>query len=131
MASTLFLLLQQLDACNPSAPIIYGTLRAPGTFLPGTPPRYKLLPGNYVITWVYNDGNGNVSSQPQNITVLADTFAPVALCKPGFTIDLDGLTGQASINVNQIDNGSHDMNDCGSITVGLSAKVPLIVMIRV
>ena len=109
------------DACNPSAPIIYGTPSAPvGQFLPGTPPRYKLLPGNYVITWVYNDGNGNVSSQPQNITVLPDTFPPVALCKPGFTINLSGVTGEAGINVGQINNNSFDMNDCGMITLGIS-----------
>ncbi|MBK8555090.1 MAG: hypothetical protein IPL65_04640 [Lewinellaceae bacterium] len=39
-------------------------------------------PSNYVVTWIYDDGNGNQSSQLQNITVLEDTFKPIALCKP-------------------------------------------------
>ncbi|WP_343762902.1 HYR domain-containing protein [Gangjinia marincola] len=34
------------------------------------------LPGSYVITWDYDDGNGNVSSQTQNV-IIEDTMAPV------------------------------------------------------
>ncbi len=71
------------DPCNPEADTIYGTPSAQvGQFLNTDPPSYNLMPGNYVITWVYNDGNGNISTQPQNITVLADIFPPVSICKP-------------------------------------------------
>ncbi len=107
------------DPCNPNAPIIYGSPSTPvGTFIPGTPPKYNLTPGNYVITWVYNDGNGNISTQAQNITVLNDIFPPVALCKPPFSVNLNNL-GLATISVAQIDNGSNDPNDCGPITFSL------------
>lgn len=108
------------DPCNPNAPVIYGTPSTPvGMFIPGTPPKYNLMPGNYVITWNYNDGNGNIATQPQNITVLNDIYPPVALCDAPFTINLDNA-GNASITVPQIDNGSYDPNDCGPITLGLS-----------
>lgn len=36
-----------------------------------TDPLSYSLPGNYVIHWNYNDGNGNISSQNQNIIVTA------------------------------------------------------------
>jgi len=34
-----------------------------------TNPLTYSIPGNYTITWNYNDGNGNTSSQTQNITI--------------------------------------------------------------
>lgn len=108
------------DPCNPTATVIYGSPSAPvGQFVPGTPPRYNLLVGNYVITWVYNDGNGNISTQPQNITVLADVFPPVAVCKKSLTLDLNAA-GMASLTTAQVDSGSVDLNDCGMITLALS-----------
>jgi hypothetical protein len=108
------------DACNPNNPIIYGSPSTPvGMFIPGTPPKYNLMPGLYVITWVYNDGNGNISTQAQNITVLADVFPPKALCKPNLTINLD-TAGNASITTAQIDNGSFDQNACGAITLSVN-----------
>ena len=108
------------DPCNPGAPVIYGTPSTPvGIFLPGPPPRYNLLPGNYVITWVYNDGNGNVSTQPQNITILNDIFPPVAICKPAFTINLSPL-GDVGVGLSQINNGSFDPNNCGVLSYDVS-----------
>ncbi len=108
------------DPCNPGAPIIYGTPSTQvGIFIPGTPPRYNLLPGNYVITWVYNDGNGNVSTQPQNITVLNDIFPPVAICRPGFTVNLSAQ-GTVGVSLSQINNGSFDPNDCGALSFNVS-----------
>lgn len=107
------------DPCNPAATVIYGTPSAPvGNFLPGTPPRYNLMPGNYVITWVYNDGNGNISTQPQNITVLNDIFPPVAKCKKPFTLNLSA-SGMAALTTAQIDSGSVDLNKCGPVTLSL------------
>ena len=104
------------DPCNPEADTIYGTPSAQvGQFLNTDPPSYNLMPGNYVITWVYNDGNGNISTQPQNITVLADVFPPVAICKSD-SVNLDA-TGSYTIAASQLDNGSFDQNDCGPITL--------------
>lgn len=108
------------DPCNPAADTIYATPSTPvGMFIPGTPPRYNLMPGSYVITWLYNDGNGNISSQPQNITVLEDIFPPVAQCEAALTIDLDAL-GKASINTSMIDSLSYDPQMCGPITLSLN-----------
>lgn len=108
------------DPCNPSAPIIYGTPSAPvGTLIPGTPPMYNLLTGNYVITWVYDDGNGNITTQLQNITVLADVFPPEAKCKGTVNLNLN-TAGQVSITAATIDNGSNDPNNCGAITLSAS-----------
>lgn len=36
----------------------------------GSPLTYS-LPGNYTITWNYNDGNGNTETQTQNVTITA------------------------------------------------------------
>ena len=106
-----------LDPCNPAADTIYATPSTPvGTFIPGTPPMYNLLPGNYVITWVYNDGNGNISTQPQNITVLNDVFPPTALCVPDITVNLLP-SGDVLILPNQLDAGSFDPNGCGPLTL--------------
>jgi len=103
------------DPCNPLADTIYGTPSAQvGEFLNTDPPSYNLMPGNYVITWVYNDGNGNISTQPQNITVLADIFPPVAICKSD-SVNLSA-GGTFTIAAGQLDNGSFDQNDCGPIT---------------
>ncbi|TNE69466.1 MAG: HYR domain-containing protein [Bacteroidetes bacterium] len=110
-----------LDPCNPGADTIYGTPSTPvGTFLNTNPPSYQLNPGNYVITWVYNDGNGNISTQPQNITVLTDIFPPVAICVPNLTVSLDPVTGEVGISPTQINNGSYDPNDCGPLTFSVS-----------
>ena len=108
-----------LDPCNPSD-TIWGTPSTPlGTLLNTTLPSYFLNAGNYIITWVYNDGNGNISTQQQFITLLADNFPPVALCKPGFTLNLDGA-GNASVNLLQIDNGSNDPYACGPTSTTIS-----------
>ncbi len=110
-----------LDPCNPSADTIYGTPSTPvGTFLNTNPPSYQLNPGNYVITWVYNDGNGNISTQPQNITVLNDVFPPVAICVSNLTVDLHPTTGKAPISASMLNNGSFDPNNCGPLTFSVS-----------
>jgi hypothetical protein len=110
-----------LDPCNPAADTIFGSPSTPvGTFLNTNPPSYQLNPGNYVITWVYNDGNGNISTQPQNITVLNDIFPPVAICVPNLTVNLSGTTGKAGISATQLNNGSFDPNDCGPLTFSVS-----------
>lgn len=109
-----------IDPCNPNATIIYGTPSAPvGMFIPGTPPRYNLLPGNYVITWIYNDGNGNISSQVQKITVLNDIFPPVAQCRATYTVNLTAA-GNFGLTAAELDLGSFDPNACGPITLSVT-----------
>ena len=108
-----------IDACNANDSI-WGTPSASvGQFLNTDPPSYFLNPGNYVITWAYNDGNGNISTQQQFISFLNDNFPPEAKCKPAFNLNLDP-SGFASINLGLIDNGSNDPNACGPITRALN-----------
>lgn len=110
-----------LDPCNPAADTIYGTPSTPvGSFLNTNPPSYQLNPGSYVITWNYNDGNGNISTQPQNITVLNDVFPPVAICVANLTVDLDPITGLAGILPTQLNNGSFDPNQCGPLSFSVT-----------
>ena len=63
---------------------ITGTTNAPLAFT---------TQGTYNITWTYNDGNGNTSSQNQTV-VVADTIAPVAN-----VTSLPTVTGQCSASV--------------------------------
>jgi hypothetical protein len=71
--------------------------------------------GTTIVTWTYDDGNGNTSTQTQNI-IIDDTTAPVAICQ-NITVDLNG-TGNASIVASDIDGGSND--NCGSVTLSAS-----------
>jgi len=64
--------------------------------------------GITVVTWAYDDGNGNTSTQTQNV-VIDDVTVPVALAQ-NITITLDD-NGEASISESDIDNGSTD--NCG------------------
>ncbi|MEO6757889.1 MAG: hypothetical protein ABIO24_00440, partial [Saprospiraceae bacterium] len=108
-----------LDACNPNDSI-YGTPSTPvGSFLNTYPPSYLLTPGNYVITWSYNDGNGNISTQQQFITLLNDIYPPEAKCKPGFTLNLSAA-GAAAITTSDIDAGSNDPDGCGPIGLAIN-----------
>jgi hypothetical protein len=68
-----------------------------------------------VVTWTYDDGNGNTSTQTQNV-VIDDITAPVALCQD-ISVALDSGTGLASIIPSQIDNGSTD--NCGTSNLSL------------
>lgn len=108
-----------LDACNPNDSI-WGTPSTPvGTFLNTYPPSYFLTTGNYVITWSYNDGNGNISTQQQFITLLNDVFPPEAKCKPAFTLNLSPA-GAASITTADVNNGSNDPDGCGPIGLAIN-----------
>ncbi|MBK9338585.1 MAG: HYR domain-containing protein [Lewinellaceae bacterium] len=110
-----------LDPCNPAADTIYATPSTPvGSFLNTNPPSYQLNPGSYVITWAYNDGNGNISNQPQNITVLNDVFPPVAICLANLTVDLHPVTGKAAIDPGVLNLNSFDPNMCGPLTFSVS-----------
>jgi hypothetical protein len=60
--------------------------------------------GTYTINWVYNDGNGNSSSQTQTV-IVKDNVSPVVKTRP-LTVTL--VNGVATINASQVDNGSTD-----------------------
>ena len=118
------------DCANGTGAVIYGTpggvSAIPIQTLPGNPGvviKYKVTspPGSYFITWSYDDGNGNNSSQLQQLIINPDNDPPVARCKNTLTsITLN--PGTASISPNQIDAdggsfnpllGSYDPDRCG------------------
>ena len=61
--------------------------------------------GTHVITWSFDDGNGNAITANQNV-IVNDTIAPIAVAQD-FTITLDEF-GSATITADDIDNGSSD-----------------------
>ncbi|HFA50560.1 MAG TPA: HYR domain-containing protein [Bacteroidetes bacterium] len=61
--------------------------------------------GTHTITWNFDDGNGNVSMQTQDV-VIDDVTNPVAMCQD-ITVQLSA-SGQASIVAADVDNGSSD-----------------------
>ena len=46
-------------------------------------PLHYSLPGNYVIIWKYDDGNGNISTQNQNVTIISEPL-PIANAAQNF-----------------------------------------------
>jgi gliding motility-associated-like protein len=71
--------------------------------------------GTTVVTWTYTDGEGNTSTQTQNI-VIDDTTAPVAIVQD-ITVYLDS-NGEVIISTLDIDDGSID-NCSGDLTFDL------------
>jgi len=67
-----------------------------------------------VVTWTYDDGNGNTSIQLQNV-VLDDVTAPVVITQ-NITVTLDD-NGEFSISESDINNGSTD--NCGIASMSL------------
>ena len=111
-----------------------------------TNPLTYSIPGNYIITWNYNDGNGNTSSQTQNITissvVLPTLTSPQQFCiQQNATLNnivisgqnikwYDAATGGNLLpNTTPLQNGtnyyaSQTINGCES------ARVPVLVTIQ-
>ncbi|REE08247.1 putative secreted protein (Por secretion system target) [Winogradskyella pacifica] len=71
--------------------------------------------GTTVITWTYDDGNGNTFTQTQNV-IITDTTPPVVVCQ-NISITLDA-GGNATINATDIDNGSTD--NCAIASMSLN-----------
>lgn len=75
----------------------------------------------YFVTWSYNDGNGNVSTQLQKVTICPDVLPPVAKCKntvtnitlAPFNVTLTPQMIDAD-NGNFTINGSHDPDNCSA-----------------
>ncbi|MCX6294595.1 MAG: T9SS type A sorting domain-containing protein [Bacteroidetes bacterium] len=66
-------------------------------------------PGVHVITWKFDDGNGNISTQTQNVTI-NDTLAPVA-----DLATLPDVTGECSVTVTGIPTAT---DNCAGIITG-------------
>ena len=71
--------------------------------------------GTTIVTWTYEDENGNLTTQTQNV-IIEDTEVPTAVCQD-LTVELDA-SGSATITPDQIDNGSSD--NCGTVTLSLN-----------
>jgi hypothetical protein len=69
--------------------------------------------GTYVVTWSFNDGNGNISTATQNV-IVKDNTAPVVITQ-NLTIPL--VNGTATITAAQINNGSSD--NCGVASISI------------
>lgn len=82
--------LQAPTAVDCNGTLIYGVATISGaTYMPGPPPSYILTPNNYVINWVYNDGNGNLETQLQIVQVTADNVVPVLNCPANVSTTTD------------------------------------------
>ncbi|WP_207764281.1 immunoglobulin-like domain-containing protein [Hanstruepera neustonica] len=94
------------DGCNGT---LTGTTSDPTTYN---------TQGAYVITWTFDDGNGNSINVNQNV-VINDTVDPVANCQ-NITVPLSDATGTATITPSQINNGSTDNCNLSNLTYSLS-----------
>ncbi|WP_203459212.1 LamG-like jellyroll fold domain-containing protein [Lacinutrix sp. WUR7] len=70
--------------------------------------------GTTIVTWTFNDGNGNTVTQTQNV-IITDTTPPIAICQ-NITVTLD-VTGSVTVLATDIDNGSTD--NCGIQSISL------------
>ncbi len=70
--------------------------------------------GTYSVTWNYDDGNGNVSSQVQTV-IIRDMTPPVAQCK-NYILNLSG--GSGTLQASDVDDGSFD--NCGIASMSVS-----------
>jgi hypothetical protein len=70
--------------------------------------------GTTVVTWTYDDGNGNTSTQTQNV-IINDVTLPTVKGQ-NITVALDEY-GEVSIDVSMIENGSTD--NCGISVIEL------------
>ncbi|TYA54308.1 LamG-like jellyroll fold domain-containing protein [Formosa maritima] len=105
--------------CSATAPIPTTTDNCGGTIIGTTsnPTTYNTQ-GAHIITWNFNDGNGNSINVDQTVFI-NDTIDPVAVCQ-NLTVSLDDTTGTATITASQINNGSTDNCGTGSLTYTLS-----------
>ncbi len=96
--------------CNGT--VIYGTATITGaTYLPngcgpGQPGYLINGPNNYAILWTYDDGNGNIATQTQQVNILPDTTPPTLSCPNNVVVNTDpGLcttTGIAGLTMTEI-----------------------------
>jgi gliding motility-associated-like protein len=70
--------------------------------------------GTTVVTWTFDDGNGNTTTQSQNV-IINDVTNPVAVCN-NLEVTLD-LSGSATITAAEVDGGSTDNCGIASVTI--------------
>ena len=68
-----------------------------------------------VVTWTYDDGNGNTSTQTQNV-VITDDVDPIAVAQD-ITVDLAG-NNSVTILASDINNGSND--NCSAVSLSIT-----------
>lgn len=96
--------------CNGN--VIYGTASIAGATLlpdgcgPGMPGYLINAAGNYAISWIYDDGNGNFTQQSQQVDLFDDTTNPTLNCPTNKVVNTDpGLctaTGIPGIDMTEI-----------------------------
>jgi subtilisin-like proprotein convertase family protein len=86
----------------------------------GTPPSGSTFPvGDTLVTLSVTDSDGNTATCDFTVTVI-DNEAPVAVCQD-LTLDLDPVTGTATITGADVDNGSTDNCGIASMTLDISS----------
>ena len=72
------------------------------------------VPGNYTVTWTYDDGNGNTTTQTQNVIVAPDLIPPTIICMNDTTISssADSCGAVFSFSMPQV------TDNCGSNYIG-------------
>jgi hypothetical protein len=61
-------------------------------------PTTYTVAGSYVVHWTYDDGNGNSSTQTQNVTVNPDPIAPTIVCVNDTTVSSESDVCGATVN---------------------------------
>ncbi|MCI5191340.1 MAG: hypothetical protein D3905_16480, partial [Candidatus Electrothrix sp. AS4_5] len=107
----------ECSATIPAAPTATDNCAGTVTGTTGDPLSYSTQ-GTYTVTWTFDDGKGNTSSQTQQV-VVQDTVAPTVITK-NITVPLNA-NGNASISVDDIDNGSTDNCCLGSKSISKSS----------
>lgn len=97
---------------------ISGATYAANGGTPADPPTYTIPAGTTVVIWIYDDGNGNQTTQIQNITVENDTYAPNLTCPADITLNTsDDGSGDCLVTPNTVSGVSTSM------TVGTEGTV--------
>ncbi|CAK8719582.1 hypothetical protein GKODMF_11175 [Candidatus Electrothrix gigas] len=107
----------QCSATIAAAPTATDNCAGTVTGTTGNPLSYSTQ-GTYTVTWTFDDGKGNTSTQTQQV-VVQDTVAPTVITK-NITVPLNA-NGNASISVDDIDNGSTDNCCLGSKSISKSS----------
>mgnify|MGYP001627753285 FL=1 len=85
-----------------------------------TPPSGSTFPvGDTIVTLSVTDSDGNTATCDFVVTVV-DNEDPIAMCQD-LTIDLDPVTGMATITTADVDNGSSDNCGIASMTLDISS----------
>ena len=101
--------------CNASVMAPTASDNCGGTIVATTnDPIYYDAQGSYSITWTYDDGNGNISSQTQDV-VVDDQTPPQANCKD-FTLNF--INGVGVVEASDVNDNSSD--NCGIASMSVS-----------